>query len=77
MESLRENTEKAMKSPRGSSVANRALELLDTQFGLFRIAAPPAPTSLDGLTLEQLEQLIDNMFGTGTVASVRGEEERN
>jgi hypothetical protein len=39
MESLRENAEKAMKSPRGSSVANGALEL-ETQLGLFHNDAP-------------------------------------
>jgi hypothetical protein len=43
MESLRENAEKAMKSPRGSSVANRVLDLLGTQLGLFRNDAPPIP----------------------------------
>ena len=73
MESLRENAEKAMKSPRGSSVANRALELLGTQLGLFRNDAPPAPLTVDDLTLEQLEQLIENVFGPETLKSLREE----
>jgi hypothetical protein len=76
MESLRENAEKAMKSPRGSSVANRALELLGAQLGLFRNDSPPIPLTVDDLTLEQLEQLIDNVFGPGTVESVREEKDK-
>jgi hypothetical protein len=76
MESLRENAEKAMKSPRGSSVANRALELLGTQLGLFRNDAPPIPLTVDDLTTEQLEQLIDNVFGPETVKNLRAEMEK-
>ena len=76
MESLRENAVKAMKSPRGSSVANRALELLGTQLGLFRNDAPPIPLTVDDLTTEQLEQLIDNVFGPETVKNFRAEMEK-
>jgi hypothetical protein len=71
MESLRENAEKAMKSPLGSSVANRALELLGTQLGLFRNDAPPEPLTFDDLTMEQPEQLIENVFGTEMLNRVR------
>lgn len=66
-ESLRENAVKAMKSPRGSSVANRALELLGTQLGLFHNDAPPLPLTVADLTKEQLEQLIEHVFGPETL----------
>jgi hypothetical protein len=76
MESLRENAVKAMKSPRGSSIANRALELLGTQLGLFRNDAPPVPLTVDDLTKEQLEQLIENVFGSETLMKLREELEK-
>ena len=58
MDSLRENAEKAMKSPRGSSVANRALELLGTELGMFRNDVPPKPPRLEDLPTEDLERML-------------------
>jgi hypothetical protein len=58
MESLRENAERAMKSPYGSAVANRALELLGTELGMFRSDGPPKKLTLEDLTTEDLEQLL-------------------
>jgi len=58
IESLRANAEKAMKSPYGSSVANRALELLGTELGMFRNDGPPKPLRLEDLPTEDLERML-------------------
>ena len=58
IESLRANAEKAMKSPYGSSVANRALELLGTELGMFRNDGPPKPPRLEDLPTEDLERML-------------------
>jgi len=58
IESLRANAEKAMKSPYGSSVANRALELLGTELGMFRNDGPPKPPRLEDLSSEDLERML-------------------
>jgi hypothetical protein len=58
MESLRENAEKAMKLPHGSSVANRALELIGTELGMFRSDGPPKPLSAEDLSIEQIRELL-------------------
>ena len=58
IESLRANAEKAMKSPYGSSVANRALELLGTELGMFRNDGLPKPPRLEDLPTEDLERML-------------------
>lgn len=58
MEKLRENAEKALKLPHGSSVANRALELIGTELGMFRNDGPRKPLSLEDLSIEDLEKLL-------------------
>ncbi len=58
MESLRENAERAMKSPYGSSVANRALELIGTELGMFRSDGPPKRLTLEDLTADELRELL-------------------
>ena len=58
MESLRENAEKAMKSPRGSSVANRALELIGTELGMFRSDGPAKKLTLEDLTADEIRELL-------------------
>ncbi len=47
-----------MKSPYGSSVANRALELLGTELGMFRNDGPPKPPRLEDLPSEDLERML-------------------
>jgi hypothetical protein len=58
LEKLRENAEKALKAPDGSSVANRALELLGTELGMLRNDGPPKPLRLQDLPSEVLEQIL-------------------
>ena len=58
MESLRENAEKAMKLANGSSVANRALELIGTELGMFRSDGPPKPLNVEGLTAKQIREML-------------------
>jgi len=58
MESLRENAEKAMKLAHGSSVANRALELIGTELGMFRSDGPPKKLTLEDLTADELRELL-------------------
>jgi hypothetical protein len=41
-----------------SSVANRALELLGTELGMFRNDGPPKPIILEDLSTEDLEKLL-------------------
>ncbi len=58
LEKLRENAEKALQSPHGSSVANRALELLGTELGMFRNDGPVKPPTLEDLSTEDLMKLL-------------------
>jgi hypothetical protein len=58
LEKLRENAEKALEAPHGSSVANRALELLGTELGMFRNVGPPKPPRLEDLPTEDLEKML-------------------
>jgi hypothetical protein len=59
LEKLCENAEKALEAPHGSSVANRALELLGTEPGMSGDQPPPQPpTSLEDLPSEILEQIL-------------------
>jgi hypothetical protein len=58
LEKLRENAEKALKMPHGSSVANRALELLGTELGMFRNDGPVKPPRLEDLPSEDLERML-------------------
>ena len=47
-----------MMAKSGSSVANRALELLDTELGMFRNDGPVKPLTLDDLSTEDLERMV-------------------
>ena len=58
LEKLRENGEKALEAPHGSSVANRALELLGTELGMFRNDGPIKPPRLEDLPSEDLERML-------------------
>jgi hypothetical protein len=58
MEQLRLNAEKALESPHGSSVANRALELIGTELGMFRSDGPPKRLTLEDLTADELRELL-------------------
>jgi hypothetical protein len=59
LEKLRENAEKALEAPHGSAVANRALELLGTELGLFGDQPPPKPPqTLEDLPSQILEQIL-------------------
>lgn len=48
LDKLVENLEKAMRGKSGSPVANRALELVGTELGMFRNDEPRKPITLDG-----------------------------
>ena len=58
LEKLRENAEKALEAPHGSAVANRALELVGTELGMFRNDGPPKPITLEDLSTEELSRLL-------------------
>ena len=58
LDKLVENVEKAMTAKSGSSVANRALELLGTELGMFRNDGPVKPSTLDDLSTEDLERMV-------------------
>ena len=58
IERLRDNAERALEMPHGSSVANRALELLGTELGMFRNDGPAKPLRLEDLSTEDLMRLL-------------------
>ena len=55
LETLRENAEEALQVKGGSAVANRALELLGNQLGLFKEPEQKLPVNLEDLPTETLE----------------------
>jgi hypothetical protein len=64
IEKLRENAEKALALPDGSSVANRALELLGKELGMFG-DGQPQPPRLEDLSTEDLEELLARAVPAG------------
>jgi hypothetical protein len=64
-----------MKSPHGSSVANRALELIGTELGMFRSDGPPKPLNPEDLSIEQIRELHrDGRAAAGSIASTAPQE---
>ena len=55
---LRENAEEALQVKGGSAVANRALELLGKELGLFREPEVKLPVNLEDLPQESLERML-------------------
>lgn len=58
LEGLRDNADKALKVPDGSAVANRALELIGKQLGMFAEKLPAKPITLEDLSTEDLKKLL-------------------
>ncbi len=58
LEKLRDNAEEALSVKGGSAVANRALELLGKELGLFREPEVKVPTKLEDLPQETLEAML-------------------
>ena len=58
LDKLVENVEKAMTAKSGSSISNRALELLGTELGMFPNDGPAKPPTLDDLSTEDLERMV-------------------
>ena len=58
LDKLVENVEKAMTAKSGSSIANRALELLGTELGMFRNDGPRKPITLEDLSDEDLMKML-------------------
>ena len=59
LEKLRENAEEALQVKGGSAVANRALELLGKELGLFRDPVDRPPITLDDLPRETLLAMLE------------------
>jgi hypothetical protein len=58
LEKLRDNAEEALKVKGGSAVANRALELLGKELGLFRDPVDKPPLKLEDLPPETLANML-------------------
>ncbi len=58
IEKLVENAQEALSVKGGSAVANRALELLGKELGLFREPEVKAPVKLEDLPQETLEAML-------------------
>ena len=59
IEGLRSNAEKALRVEGGSAVANRALELLGKELGLFRDPVDKPPVKLEELPDEVLASMLE------------------
>jgi hypothetical protein len=58
LDKLVENVEKAMTVKGGSSVANRALELIGKEIGMFVDREPVRQVALEDLSTEDLERML-------------------
>ncbi len=70
LEKLRENAEEALKVKGGSAVANRALELLGKELGLFRDPVDKPPLKLEDLP----EEVLANMLAEAEANAARERE---
>ena len=73
LDKLRENAEKGLALPGGSAVANRALELLGKELGMFQDPADkPMRTvkSFTHLSLQELDALLAEALGAGDAGSI-------
>ena len=73
LDKLRENAEKGLALPGGSAVANRALELLGKELGMFQDPADkPMRTvrSVTDLSLQELDALLAEALGGGDTGSI-------
>ena len=61
IDKLVENVEKAMTAKNGSSVANRALELLGQEIGMFRDPKDHPIKCIDDLPTEVIEEMLRNL----------------
>ena len=73
LDKLRENAEKGLALPGGSDVANRALELLGKELGMFQNPADkPMRTvkSFSDLSLQEVDAILAEALGAGDTGSI-------